>query len=175
MQSINMFDNSFRRSILIGNDPNAPDIPYFCGFMALWATLVLEFWKRHEKNCAMRWGLVGFEKFEQPRPQFNGVQSKSPIDGKPYLYFSRYERLKRSLFSSTAMFGFTLTVIGVIAAIFTIRVVMTLANVAIGDQPVADVISSLLIAMQVQAMNAIFSTLAINLTDHENHRTGMFR
>lgn len=154
-----------------GNDPNAPSIPYFCGFMALWSALLLEFWKRNEKVTAMKWGMVDADETEQNRPQFDGIPSFSPVTGKPYVFFSRYERLKRALFSSAAILGFTLVVIGVIAAIFAIRVAMTVANVIIGSQPIADVTSSILIAIQVAVMNAIFDKLAVRLNNHENHRT----
>ena len=140
--------------------------------MALWSGLLLEYWKRSEKTLALQWGMVGFEESEQTRPQFQGAVSKSPIDGRPFLRFSRYERIKRAMFSNVTIFGFMVVVIGVIAAIFALRVAMTVANVAIGNQPVGDVVSSILIALQVQAMNAVFSDLAIRLNNHENHRTG---
>ena len=38
----------------LGNDPDAPSIPYFTCFMSLWATVYLESWKRTEKKTASR-------------------------------------------------------------------------------------------------------------------------
>lgn len=49
------------------NNPDAPVIPYFAAFIAIWCTLFLEYWKRKEKIAAMRWGTVGFEEEEQVR------------------------------------------------------------------------------------------------------------
>jgi hypothetical protein len=36
-------------------------MPAFAIFITIWATLFLEYWKRREKNLAVRWGMVGFE------------------------------------------------------------------------------------------------------------------
>lgn len=141
--------------------------------MALWSSLLLEYWKRAEKTYSLRWGMIGYEESEQIRPQYKGTQTKSPIDGKPALHFSKYERTKRAMLSGVTIMGFTIVVIGVIAAIFAIRVALTVANIMIGKQQVGNVVSSILIALQVQIMNKAFSDLAIRLNDHENHRTGI--
>jgi len=115
---------------------------------------------------------VDVEEIEQNRPQFDGIPAFSPVTGKPYVFFSRYERLKRALLSSVAIFGFTIVVIGVIAAIFAIRIAMSVANVVIGTQNVANVVSSILISIQVFVMNKLFDNLALRLNNHENYRTG---
>jgi hypothetical protein len=60
-------------NVASANNPNAPDIPYFAGFMAAWATFYLEFWKRREKYTAMKWGMIGFEEEEEARPSFYGL------------------------------------------------------------------------------------------------------
>jgi hypothetical protein len=88
-----------------GNDPNAAVMPYFSVFMALWATLFLEFWKRKQSFHAMKWGMVGFEEEEQARPQFQGELRPSPVDGKQYLYFDRKEEQKRATQSSIIILG----------------------------------------------------------------------
>ena len=88
-----------------GNDPNAEVMPYFSVFMALWATLFLEFWKRKESFHSMKWGMVGFEEDEQARPQFEGELRPSPVDGKQYLYFNKSEEQKRATQSSIVICG----------------------------------------------------------------------
>ena len=42
------------------NNPDAPDIPYYAAFVAVWSTLVLEFWQRKESYAAMEWGTTGW-------------------------------------------------------------------------------------------------------------------
>jgi len=42
-------------------------MPYFAVFITVWATFFVEFWKRKEKDVAMKWGMVGFEDFSEDR------------------------------------------------------------------------------------------------------------
>lgn len=120
----------------------------------------------------MHWGMVGYEEEEQVRPQFTGEMAKSPVDGQPYLYFSRWERTKRSFLSLLSIYSFILLVIGVIAAIFTVRIVMEQSNANVNGQNVGSVVSSILIAIQIQVMNAVYGDIALKLNNNENHRTG---
>lgn len=154
------------------NNPNSSVVPYFAGFMALWSALFLEYWKRLESEISMKWGMEGFEATEQVRPQFIGVPAKSPIDGKEYLYYSKFERVKKSLQSNFAIGGFILIVLSTITIIFLIRVILNKANAAIGGQSISGVVSSILLAIQIQIFNAIYGEFAIFLNDRENHRTG---
>ena len=60
------------------NNPDAPSMPYYATFMAIWSCLFMESWKRTEKRLSLKWGMVGFEEEEQMRPQFIGVVIESP-------------------------------------------------------------------------------------------------
>ena len=44
---------------------------------------------------ALRWGVTEYEETEALRPEFDGVDGKSIIDGSPTKIFSNYERKKR--------------------------------------------------------------------------------
>ncbi len=156
---------------MIDNNPNAADIPYFAGFMGLWSAVFLENWKREEKTTAMRWGMVGFEEEEQNRPQFEGQKILSPITGKPTLYFSRNARAKRAFLSQGVIAGLVLVVIGVVACIFALRIAIANAKFEIAGVPMASIVASLLIALQIQFLNGFFGEIAIKLNNHENHRT----
>lgn len=134
--------------------------------MGLWSAMYLENWKRTEKTTAMEWGTVGYEEEEQSRPQFKGETILSPVTGKPVLYFSRQERAKRSFKSQWIIMGLVFVVIIVIAAIFTLRIVIARFNVN-----AASISASLLIAIQIQVLNGYFGELAIKLNNYENHRT----
>eukprot|EP01038_Epipyxis_sp_PR26KG_P011021 gene11021-14802_t len=153
------------------NDPNAPDIPYFAGFMSLWSVLFLESWKRKEKFTAMRWGTIGFEATEQERPQFSGEMIKSAINGRPVKYFDRTVRSRRNLLSNMIILFLVLIVIAVIALIFTIRIEIALSGFEIGGVGMASIIASILIALQVQILNAYFGDVALSLNNYENYRT----
>ncbi len=156
---------------LTDNNPDAVVIPYFAGFMGLWSAVFLENWKRVEKVTAVRWGMVGFEEEEQNRPQFSGEKILSPITGKPTLYFARSARARRAFFSQGVVVGLVLVVIATIACIFAIRIAIQSANFEIGGVPMASIIASLLIALQIQFLNGFFGEIAIKLNNQENHRT----
>ena len=47
--------------------------PYFALFMALWATLFLEFWKRKSRLLAYQWDIQPHSAVEQVRPKFVAV------------------------------------------------------------------------------------------------------
>lgn len=154
---------------LVDNNPDAPAIPYFCGFMGLWSALFLENWKRTERTAAMKWGMVGFEEDEMPRPQFHGTKMPSPVTGRIEVYYPRWSRSIRESFSSAVVTLMVLGVIGVIGCIFALRIAMadfTIAGVAMGS-----IIASILISLQIQFLNGVFSDIALRLTNQENHRT----
>jgi hypothetical protein len=46
--------------------------PYALTAIAVWAVMMLEFWKRDEKFIALEWGMLGFEDTEIDRPEFFG-------------------------------------------------------------------------------------------------------
>jgi len=78
----------------------------------------------------------------------------------------------RNLFSlQTVILGLVFVVIGVIACIFALRIAIEDANFVIGGVNMASIISSLLIALQIQFLNGFFGEIAINLNNHENYRT----
>ncbi|CAE7662482.1 Ano6, partial [Symbiodinium microadriaticum] len=147
-------------------------MPYFATFMAFWATLFLEFWKRKESTHAMMWGTSGFEAEEQDRPQFEGVITPSPITGKPHLYFSRGEKAKRASYSMVVILAFIAAVIAVVGSIFYLKLVLSrIKSLAYAGTHLGGIIAALANAIQIQVMNLIYGGVAIRLTDFENHRT----
>ena len=134
-----------------GNNPNSLLMPYFGALMALWSTVLLEYWKRTEIYTAMKWGMVGFEAEEVDRPQFYGEKRKSPVDGHPYTYFPEDERFNRAIRSNLIISGLCFVVLGVIACIFALRVVMTAnKSLAFGGIELGGIIASILNALQIQ-------------------------
>lgn len=139
--------------------------------MGLWSALFLENWKRTEKTTAMKWGMVGFEEEEQPRPQFQGEKQRSPVTGKMEVFYPRFRRSIREAFSQSIISVMVLLVIGVIGCIFALRIAIANANVTIGGVEIASIIASILIAIQIQVLNGVFSDIALRLNNQENHRT----
>ena len=148
------------------NNPNAPDIPYFACFISLWTTLFLEFWKRKEKYVAMEWGMIGFEETETARPSFHGTASISPVTGKPVIHFSKYERSLKSAKSFMLIFGCILVIFICLVIVFAIRT--TIVKFSLND---GVIFSSIIFALQILILGALFDEFAVKLNDSENHRT----
>ncbi|CAE7581827.1 Ano4, partial [Symbiodinium microadriaticum] len=131
------------------NDPNAVIMPYFASFIAFWATLFLEFWKRKE---------------------FVGEKRPSPVTGKEYLYFPRNEEQQRLCQTSIVIFGFILVVIGAVTAIFILKITLNqISALVVGSVQMGSIIASIANALLIQVMNILYGDVAIQLTDYENH------
>jgi hypothetical protein len=154
------------------NDPNALLMPYFGSLMAIWGTLMLEFWKRKEKYTAMRWGMIGFEEEEEDRPQFEGTTRRSPVTGHPYTYFAPEERFRRVARSGVTIAGLIVVVICVVTCIFMLRIVMSSTRaLQLGSVQLGGIIASVLNALQIQIFNSLYGDYARTLNDYENYRT----
>merc|ERR1711871_1187016 len=150
------------------SDPNAVIMPYFAGGMAVWATLYLESWKRHQLMLEMHWGTTNVEQNQSTRPDFHGLKTIDPVTGQSTLYYARHLRNNKLMKSGFAMTMALGVVVGCLAIIFLIRAAIA-SNPSISSY--ADVISSCLTAMQIEALNYYFNGVAIRLNDAENYRT----
>lgn len=119
----------------------------------------------------MKWGMSGFEEEEQDRPQFEGERILSAVTGKPKLFFSRLEAMKRSLFSQVVITALALIVVAAVAAIFAIQVAVHNAGFTISGVDMSSIVASILLAIQIQFLNGYFGELALKLNNKENHRT----
>ena len=156
-------------NVAVGNnDPNALIIPYFSGFISLWTTLHLDSFKRLERKTAQRWGMVGFEDEELERPQFHGREIRSPVTGKPVLFFPESERFRRSVRAYAAVFLSLTIAVGVLALLLFFRVLMSLSSAPRGF---AEVCTSVFISIQIEVLNSYYVRWAIRLNNFENHRT----
>lgn len=155
------------------NNPNTSFMPYFSVFIAIWSSFYIESWKRKEKTTAMKWGMWGFEDSQQVRAEFTGTEIMSPVDGSSYLYFPRSKYLMRLSYSISIIIIFIAIVIGTVGSIFYIRIILTSDKsfTINGTLQLGGIIASLLNAIQIQTLNYIYGSVAIQLTDYENHRT----
>lgn len=151
------------------NDPNAPSVPFFAGFVAIWSTLYLESWKRTEKQTAMEWGMVGFEEEEQVRPEFIGEKASDPVTGKPRLYFPKDSATRRFITSQVVVIMMICVVVASVGSIFLLKYFMNYKWT--GTAEYGSIVASILNAIQIQIMNVVYSTLALALNNWENHRT----
>jgi len=141
-------------------------IPAWAVFISLWATLFLEFWKRREAKYRVRWGMSKFFEKEQPRPEFKGQWTPSPIDGHLVEHFPLASKIRRLLLSSSVIFSLMSGVIGIVVGIFVLRSVM---EPSLGSAVIY--IAAIINAIQIQVLNVIYGFVSNFLTEYENHKT----
>ena len=148
---------------------DAPFLPFYSFFVSLWAIFMLEFWKRREKRTALEWGTSGQEDHDVPQPEFRGDRIKSFIDGGDnYIHFPSTTRNKYVFQSSLAIFGLTLLVMGVVASVYTLKTYLQNNGLSSGN---AQLYASVINSVQIQLTNLLYTFLANELTQRENHRT----
>jgi hypothetical protein len=154
--------------VVIGTgDFSHPILPFFALLIAIWAVLMLEFWKREEKFTALRWGMLGFEDTEIDRPEFFGEETRSYIDGSMTTYYPPKKRQNLIAQSFTIIGCLALVVLGAVISIYVIREL--LYRTAVGDY--SQIVASVMNSIQITIFNVIYSQLADHLTEKENHRT----
>lgn len=153
---------------------SVPELPFFGIFIALWATLFLESWKRKQSTHVMKWGMKGFEAEETTRPQFNEVAAEipSPVTGLPTRWYSHV--LYRGKISvSTVVVGVMIAIVLVcVTSVFLLRAFLVKSQ---RDQKIpagtAGYIAAFVNAVQIHILNMVYAKVARRLNDWENHPT----
>jgi anoctamin-10 len=69
----------------------------FAVFNVIWATIFLEFWKRHCSVLSYQFGTMDLvpSDFEEPRANYHGSDGKNPVTGKREPYYPKMKKLLR--------------------------------------------------------------------------------
>ncbi|XP_076970360.1 anoctamin-3 isoform X3 [Tamandua tetradactyla] len=102
---------------------------FFAIFMAIWATVFLEFWKRRRSILTYAWDLIEWEEEEETlRPQFEAKYYKmervNPITGKPEPHQPFSDKITRLLVSVSGIFFMISLVITAVFAVVVYRLVV---------------------------------------------------
>ncbi|XP_036977167.1 anoctamin-4-like [Acanthopagrus latus] len=156
---------------------------FFAVFMAVWATVFLEFWKRRRAVLAYDWDLIDWEEEEEEiRPQFEAKYSKkermNPISGKPEPYQAFTDKYSRLVVSTSGIFFMILVVIAAVFGIVIYRVITVSTFAAFGwalirnNSQVATTGTAVCINFCViMLLNVLYEKVALLLTNLEQPRT----
>uniref|UniRef100_A0A2K6ESW5 Anoctamin n=1 Tax=Propithecus coquereli TaxID=379532 RepID=A0A2K6ESW5_PROCO len=102
---------------------------FFAIFMAIWATVFLEFWKRRRSILTYTWDLTEWEEEEETlRPQFETKYYKmeviNPITGKPEPHQPSSDKITRLLVSVSGIFFMISLVITAVFGVVVYRLVV---------------------------------------------------
>jgi len=154
----------------------SPLVAAFSLFIALWAVLMMEFWKRRQSVLQLFWGMDDVRKEQLDRPEFTGDELTSPIDGKKILYFPQAERTKLQRESAVILSSLIFVVLIFTGAVFVFRKFMTNGYAPSNPGPAwgmtwGSILGSVMMGIQINVMNIIYQKIAIWATNRENHRT----
>ncbi|XP_019898577.2 anoctamin-4 isoform X2 [Esox lucius] len=156
---------------------------FFAVFMAVWATVFLEFWKRRRAVLAYDWDLIDWEEEEEEiRPQFEAKYSKkermNPISGKPEPYQAFTDKYSRLVVSASGIFFMILVVIAAVFGIVIYRVITVSTFAAFGwalirnNSQVATTGTAVCINFCIiMLLNVLYEKVALLLTNLEQPRT----
>ncbi|XP_026912120.2 anoctamin-7 isoform X5 [Acinonyx jubatus] len=155
---------------------------FFSVFMALWAVLLLEYWKRQSATLAYRWGCSDYEDIEErPRPQFAAsapTTAPNPVTGEDEPYFPERSRVRRVLAGSTVVVMMVAVVVVCLVSIILYRAITaTLVSrsnntlLAAWASRVASFTGSVVNLVFILVLSKIYVALAHILTRWEMHRT----
>ncbi|TMS02546.1 Anoctamin-4, partial [Larimichthys crocea] len=156
---------------------------FFAVFMAVWATVFLEFWKRRRAVLAYDWDLLDWEEEEDEiRPQFEAKYSKkermNPISGKPEPYQAFTDKYSRLIVSASGIFFMILVVIAAVFGIVIYRVITVSTFAAFGwalirnNSQVATTGTAVCINFcMIMLLNVLYEKVALLLTNLEQPRT----
>ncbi|XP_028809715.1 anoctamin-4 isoform X2 [Denticeps clupeoides] len=156
---------------------------FFAVFMAVWATVFLEFWKRRRAVLGYDWDLIDWEEEEEDiRPQFEAKYSKkermNPISGKPEPYQAFTDKCSRLIVSASGIFFMILVVIAAVFGIVIYRVVTVSTFAAFhwalirNNSQVATTGTAVFINFCIiMLLNVLYEKVALFLTNLEQPRT----
>eukprot|EP00052_Salpingoeca_macrocollata_P017275 m.140206 g.140206 ORF g.140206 m.140206 type:complete len:929 (-) comp20332_c1_seq2:56-2842(-) len=153
----------------------------FAFIMSLWASVFLDMWKRRNAELAFDWDVRDFAEEEPDRPQFKSKEIRpNPITGLPEKYYParlRYAKYFTTVATVVFMLGL---VIMVVISIILYRLAVRVALFKSSDDPestarksagiVSAITASILNLIMILLLNRIYGSLAVRLTDYENHR-----
>jgi hypothetical protein len=144
---------------------------FYCIFIAAWGTVYLEIWRRRESSLAIKWGMMDFEEDEIARPQFKGLNRRSPVtDELDEVYYSPQSRKSYMVLGFVVSTILMCMVIAIVAGIIILRWELTNRMIVRGID-LSGYTCSTINAIQIQLFNFCYNIIAVKLTELENHRT----
>uniref|UniRef100_G1RU35 Anoctamin n=1 Tax=Nomascus leucogenys TaxID=61853 RepID=G1RU35_NOMLE len=155
---------------------------FFSLFIALWAVLLLEYWKRKNATLAYRWDCSDYQDIEErPRPQFAAsapMTAPNPITGEDEPYFPERSRARRMLAGSVVILVMVAVVVMCLVSIILYRAIMAIVVSRSGNtllaawaSRIASLTGSVVNLVFILILSKIYVSLAHVLTRWEMHRT----
>lgn len=144
-----------------------------CVCNLIWSTLFIETWKRKSAHQSYLWGTHDLDNNENPRVDFEGIPRISPITNKLELYSSKKKRTMKKYFVS-----YPIVFISILVTIATMFIYYRIENKILAlftDDSYSHFcitfLPSIVYSIVVMIYGMVYSSIAVALTNWENHRT----
>lgn len=163
-----------------GGDDNVL-VPLYAISMMFWATLLTEFWKQTQAELAFDWG-VDEDAISEDRPQFRGTPQQDQVTGKR-VYVDVGKLFGMPLYVWRRTFSYTVTLVMLAISASGVLWTLTIADwrdrlpevaqpsAALLPEMVAQQVPGVLQVIWLTVVGEIYTTVAKNLNDFENHKT----
>ncbi|KAL1484399.1 hypothetical protein MTO96_032619 [Rhipicephalus appendiculatus] len=139
----------------------------------LWATIYLELWKRYSSELAYQWGTLDEqnELLVEPRPQFRGEPSRSPVTGRLEPSYPAWKRhLFRYLVTLPVVACCLLIVVLAVFLIFQLQHWWDEWRVQRHFLGNFSFLPKILLAVVIHVLDTVYYRIALWLNDMENYR-----
>lgn len=153
-----------------------PESPFFALFIALWASVLVEFWKRKEARLALRWGMSDYERQSNTRVEFKASEIvPNPATGEPMEYYPRSSLVSKIVVSASVIAFAIIVVIAAIVGILILKVVASAPEYSTGVIPesLAPQLALVVNAVVILILGNAYKSVARLLTNWENWRTNI--
>ncbi|ELU07311.1 hypothetical protein CAPTEDRAFT_153854 [Capitella teleta] len=154
---------------------------FFACFMAIWATLFLEFWKRKQAELQYDWDVADFDYEEHVRPEFEARCKKrrlNPVTQMMEPFMPIYSRIPRWCTSFSVVLFMICCVICAVFGVIMYRVVVVTLLYSVPNpyvQQFASITTSCTAAVIsliiIMLLNRLYEKVALFLTELERPRT----
>lgn len=142
---------------------------FYATVNCLWSVVFFEHWKMKEVDYAVRWGVRGVSKIQQPRPQFRFErEAVDPVTGELVKVYSPYKRLARQLLQVPFALACLVILGGLIASCFAVEIFIT----EVYNGPFKQYLTFLptvILTIFNPTLSTLLTILARRLTDLENY------
>jgi len=138
----------------------------FCVFISVWCVMLPHFWRRQEAKYAVVWGTLDWAPELEPcRPEHWGDDQLNPVTGQIEPYYDWRRRVWHYAFS-------TVVIIGCSMSLLVLILILLFARHQLKSQVIGGIATfQFVLALTIEAVNALLSLISRYLTRRENHRT----
>jgi len=161
---------------LFGGRNDFESFLFFAIYNLIWATLLIEIWKRKSATIAFGWGTLSLQSivYEEPRAGFHGPLEIHPVSNRIEPSSSSSKKYLKLVFVSSPVIFLCMVVAAFFMQLYFYFEDMALIAYEEESSTFNNIVSylpSIVYSVVIFISNASYRPLAHRLTDYENHRT----